>query len=188
MIFAKNNKVILRPLSEADIEDFLAYRSDPLVCRYQGFEPYTKEKAIAFLQTHNWIDLQRKGEWMQMAIVGQQDGDLLGDAALRFLEYQPQIAEVGCTLSQRYQGQGFAHSAMQLLLSSIFKQTNVHKVNALMDERNTAAVHLVEKLGFKREAHFRQSYFDKIDDAWMGEYQYGLIKSEAKALLKWSRH
>ncbi len=178
MVLAQNSQILLRPLSEKDLTDFHAYRSDPIVCRYQGFDPYTEEKALAFLQKSNWVDLQKEGKWMQIGIVQQSSQRLVGDCALRFQAYEPRIAEVGCTLNRNFQGQGLAFQSMQLLLQTIFSQKNTHKITALMDERNKSAIKVIEQLGFVKEAHFRKSYFDKLDGDWFGEYQYGLLREE----------
>ena len=77
MILAENNKLLLRALRESDLFDFLAYRSDPTVCRYQGFDPYTKEKALAFLQKCSWVDLKKEGEWMQIGIEQKSNQQLI---------------------------------------------------------------------------------------------------------------
>ncbi len=180
MILAQNTQVLLRPLSGKDLKGFHAYRSDPIVCRYQGFDPYTEEQARAFLEKSNWVDLQREGEWMQIGIVQQSSQRLIGDCALRFQSYEPRIAEVGCTLSRDFQGQGLAFQSVQLLLHTIFTQKETHKITALMDERNVAAIKVIEHLGFQREAHFRKSYFDKLDGDWFGEYQYGFLREDWK--------
>lgn len=39
-------RLCLRPFQDADLEAFLAYRNDPAVARFQGWEmPYTREAA-----------------------------------------------------------------------------------------------------------------------------------------------
>ena len=178
MLLTQNNKITLRSLSKNDLEDFYAYRSDPAVCRYQGFSPYTKAAAESFILKNQELDLMKNGEWMQIAIADRKSNRLLGDAAIRFLGHEFRLAEIGCTISPAAQGSGVATQSMQLLLQTVFTKRVTHKITALMDVRNAAAIRLVEKLGFTREAHFRQSYFDKIDHDWIDEYQYGLLRTE----------
>ena len=42
-------RVRLRNLRPADLPDFAAYRADPNVARFQGFDPYTEAEAAAFI-------------------------------------------------------------------------------------------------------------------------------------------
>ena len=41
-------RVRLRNLRPADLPDFAAYRADPNVARFQGFDPYTEAEAARF--------------------------------------------------------------------------------------------------------------------------------------------
>jgi len=173
-------RLILRALDPEDLDDFLVYRQDEEVCRYQGFSPYTKEKALQFLQTYNWFDFSVKGKWMQVAIEEQASGKLIGDCALRFLEQEHQIAEVGCTLNPQYQGQGYAGEALRALITALYDLRAFHKIVATLDARNQTAIRLIEQLGFQREAILRQHYFDQQDQRWIDEWAYGLLAEEFK--------
>jgi hypothetical protein len=46
----------------------------------------------------------------------------------------------------------------------------------LLIRATQSAVNLLEKLGFRREAHYRQNIFFK--GAWGDEYLYALLKSD----------
>ncbi len=49
---------------------------------------------------------------------------------------------------------------------------------AVVDTRNSGAIKLLEGLGFRREAHYRQNIFLKGE--WGDEYLYALLRSEYK--------
>ena len=59
-----------------------------------------------------------------------------------------------------------------------FGKLKMHRVVATTDAKNVASYRLLEKLGFRREAHFLQNIFFK--GAWGDEYQYALLHSEQK--------
>lgn len=42
-------RVVLRPLRPTDLPAFLAYRADPAVTRFQGFDTYSEAEAAAFI-------------------------------------------------------------------------------------------------------------------------------------------
>ena len=59
--------VCLRAFRTDDVDDFLAYRSDPEVAPYQGWQPMDREAALVFLQAaapSPW----REGDWARAAL------------------------------------------------------------------------------------------------------------------------
>ncbi|MEM8909932.1 MAG: GNAT family N-acetyltransferase, partial [Bacteroidota bacterium] len=171
-------RLLLRNIQMEDLPHFLAYRQLPEVCRYQGFNPFTQQQAMDFIQVHRKAQLGQVGEWMQIGIELKAKAQLIGDCGLRFQKAAPKIIDLGYTIHPTFQQRGLATEALRLLLSEVFQKYEVHKANALIDPRNIGSIKLVEKLGFQREAHFRQSYFDELDQAWTDEYQYGLLANE----------
>lgn len=170
-----DEKIKLRPLQITDLSNFLAYRSDPEVARYQGFDPFDEATALTFLQKNNWVDFSRKQEWMQIGIIDQQTDQVIGDCALHLHGHEGLLAELGCTINRSSQGKGMAKAAMKLLINTLINQKLVHKFTATIDTRNKAAIHLIESLGFQKEGIFIAHYFDKIDQAWTDECTYGLL-------------
>lgn len=102
-------------------------------------------------------------------------GALIGDIGIHFFDEGRQV-ELGMTFDVAYQKQGFAREAMGALIAMLFNDFAKHRLTAVVDTRNTAAVNLLEKLGFRREAHYRQNIFFK--GAWGDEYLYALLKSD----------
>lgn len=171
-------RLLLRWLRPDDLEGFLEYRSDPAVLRYQSMSPMTREEAASFIRSQMDNELGRVGGYQQIAIERRSDGKLVGDCALKLQAGEPRIAEAGYTINSRYQGQGYATEAVGALIGELFGALNVHKVTALVDARNPASFRVLEKLGFRREAHLRKSYYDPIDGDWFDEYWYGLLREE----------
>jgi RimJ/RimL family protein N-acetyltransferase len=79
------------------------------------------------------------------------------------------------TFSPAYQHQGYAREAMGGD-SLTFEQLAHHRLIAVVDTRNTGAIKLLEGLGFRREAHYRQNIFFKGE--WGDEYLYALLRGE----------
>ena len=178
MLPIEGTRLILRRLDPADLKDFLAYRQNPEVCRYQGFDVFSEAKAQSFIDEQKKAPFGKAGHWIQIGIAFKDSNLLIGDCALKFQAYEPRTAELGYTINPQYQQKGYATEAIKTLLQHIFKHHSIHRVLALVDTRNISSIKLVEKLGFRKEAHFLQSYFDEQDMAWMDEYQYALLHSE----------
>ena len=84
-------------------------------------------------------------------------------------------------INTEYQRQGFAGEALSAVIHNAFRE-GVHRVYAECDPRNTASWKLLESLGFRREAHFRQNvYFWKDADGspiWKDTYVYAILESD----------
>jgi RimJ/RimL family protein N-acetyltransferase len=174
-------RLILRPFQDEDLEPFQAYRSDPLVARYQGWEaPYSRQQAEAFVREVKKARPGVPGEWYQFAIQRRQGPGLIGDCACHVFYADPRQAEIGFTLARAFQGMGYATEAVQRLLAYLFAALGLHRVTATCDVRNQASARLLERVGMRREAHFIENIWFK--GAWGSEYLYAILESE------WRKH
>jgi RimJ/RimL family protein N-acetyltransferase len=170
-------RVRLRHLLATDLPQFAAYRADPAVARFQGFDPYTETQAAAFIAGQTAAPVPAApGEWVQLAIARTDDDLLLGDCALHRYAHEPRVAEVGITLAAGWQGQGYATEALRGLLAFCFEELKLHRVVALTDTRNLPCVALLARAGMRREGHSRQNGWYKGE--WCDEYQYALLQAE----------
>lgn len=173
----ETERLRLRRFAEHDLEPFLAYRQDPEVARYQGWSDYTRPEAEAFVANQVAQPFGVDESWFQVAVARRSDDALLGDCGLHFLGGRQ--LEIGFTLARAHQGQGYMSEALRALLELAFRELQIHRVTALTDTRNAASVSLLERLGFRREGHYRENVWFK--GAWGDEYLYALLAEEAKA-------
>lgn len=167
----------LRPFAEADLPAFVAYRRDPEVARYQGWdETFSWENAVAFLEKQRAHAIGTPGAWTQIAIEESATGALLGDCALHVRADDPRQAEIGFTLARGSQGRGFAAEAVRTLLDFAFGTLGLHRVIAITDAKNAAAARLLERVGFRREGHYIQNVWFK--GAWGDELSFALLRDE----------
>jgi len=172
----KGKRIHLRPLRESDLEQFLIYRTDPEVCKYQGFDVFTHQDAVDFIADQKDKDITLRNEWVQIGIAENETDKLIGDVAVKFMPEENRIVEIGCTITPIYQRGGYAKEAFQVLFKELFTNQNVNKIKGLIATQNISSIKMTESLGFTREGHLRQSYFE--DGQWFDEYVYGLLKEE----------
>lgn len=172
-------RLTLRPFQSSDTEAFAAYRSDPLVAQYQGWEtPYSHSQAEEFIAGMSKVTLGTPGEWYQIAIALKDNppsGVLIGDVAFH-LKADRRQAYIGFTLARTYQGKGYAFEAVNRLLVYLFTAQNLHRVIAITDVLNTPSINLIERLGFRREAHCIENEWFK--GRWSSEFWYALLSQE----------
>jgi RimJ/RimL family protein N-acetyltransferase len=175
-ITSETTRLRLRPFTEADLPAFIAYRNDPLIARYQSWEGISEAEAYAFLREQQEIQPGVPGQGMQIAIEYKETGALIGDCYFVINEHDKRQAEIGYTLSRAHQGQGFATEAVTCLLTYVFARFQLHRIIAITDCENAASVALLERLGMRREGHFRQNIWFK--GKWGDEYLYAILGEE----------
>lgn len=136
----------LRRLSPDDLPAFQAYRHDPEVGRWQGWQPLSDAQAMAFLSEMASAPLFVPGTWSQLGIAADATGPLLGDIGIHISE-DGHEAEFGFSLARAAQGRGLASAAVREALSLVFAQTAVQRIHAQTDRRNLACLRLLERLG-----------------------------------------
>jgi RimJ/RimL family protein N-acetyltransferase len=170
-------RLSLRLLRDEDAETFAAYRSDPEVARYQGWDtPYPLAEAQAFITLLTAPTPPLPGEWYQLGLELKDGGALIGDCAFIVRADDPRQAEIGYSLARAYQGQGYGSEAVSRLLDFLFGEAGLHRVVAITDVGNTASIRLLERVGFRREAHYIENVWFK--GAWGSEYAYGMLERE----------
>ncbi|MBN2046364.1 MAG: GNAT family N-acetyltransferase [Anaerolineaceae bacterium] len=177
----KTERLILRPFRRTDLDVFQAYRSDPLVAQYQGWNaPYAREQAEDFI--NEMVNLPRhiSARWYQIALVRKADGVLIGDLACHLDQHDPLQAIIGYTLAREYWGNGYAAEAVRALLDFMFEKCNLHRVTAMCDVLNTASARLMERVGMRREGHFIENFYFK--GAYSSEYLYAILAREWTAM------
>ena len=175
----------LRHFRDADLALFMAYRNDPEVARYQGWEGISEPEARVFLQEQKEIQPGVPGHWFQIAVELKETGMLVGDCALKIEEHDERQAEIGCTLSRAYQGRGIASEAVSCVLEYAFVTLRLHRVIAITDCENAASVALLERLGLRREGHFRQNVWFK--GKWGDEFLYAMLQEEWQSMRSTNR-
>jgi len=138
--------VVLRRLAASDLPAFQAYRSDPLLGKYQDWTVKTDAETEAFLIRMSAVKLLQPGEWSQIGIANLDGLGLIGDIGL-FLRSEGHDAEIGFTLRRESQGRGIGTAAVREAIGLVFEQTNGDRVLGIVDARNLASIRLLQRVG-----------------------------------------
>ena len=171
-------RLLLRDFKESDLEAFTNYRIDPVVAKYQGesWLNYNKEKALEFYRDQCILSFGIAGSWYQIAIAEKGTDELLGDCVVHFMEDEPNHVEIGFTLAQANQKKGYAGEALDKLLEFLFSRLDCHRVIATVDVLNEPCCRLLERLRFRKEAHFIESTWYK--GKWGSLFVYAMLRRE----------
>jgi RimJ/RimL family protein N-acetyltransferase len=164
----------LRPMEMRDAEAFAAYRADPEVARYQGWDAgFSLADAERLIAGQAGRELGDPGGWLQIAVSDRETGALLGDCAVHI---EDRVAEVGVTFAPGSQGRGLATEALSALVTRLFDVHGLHRVHAVADDRNTAVHRLLERLGFRCEARLVEAEW--FEGEWITLRTYAVLRRE----------
>ncbi|WP_255434125.1 GNAT family N-acetyltransferase [Carboxylicivirga sp. M1479] len=170
-----SKRTFLRPVVLSDNEQMFCYRSDAVSNQYQSWIPKSLEEVNAFI-AKNPATINEPNTWFQLAIVDQLSSNVIGDVGIHFIGDDGHQCEIGCTLSKEYHGRGLAFECMQVVINYLFHKLNKHRVMASIDPDNMRSIRLVERLGMRKEAHFKQSLY--LNGKWVDDVIYAVLKSE----------
>ncbi len=165
-----------RPMVLDDLEPFVAYRADAEIARFQTWSDFTLADGRALIASLEGSTLGTPGEWYQIALEDRVSGGLVGDLAAKVSDSQPREMEVGFTLAPAHQGKGYGTEALRALLDIAFGSLGMHRVIAVTDALNAPAAALLERVGMRQEAQFRENIFFK--GAWGSEFLFAMLDHE----------
>ena len=170
----ETSRLVIRALDIRDKEALFRYRSLPEVYRFQSWQPKDIADIEEFITANAAVQLNTRNTWKQMAVC-LKTGQLIGDVGIHFLDDEQQ-AEIGYTLSPEFQGMGYAAEAVRAVVGHLFTQWKKHRVTASVDPDNTKSIALLERLGFRKEAHFIKSF--RMNDQWFDDCVYAMLAEE----------
>lgn len=169
------DRLKLRPYSLEDVEDVLAYATDPEWALYVPVpQPYTRADAEEFLARQLSQDSNKRVSW---AI--EYTGSAVGGINIG-LDRENRVGTIGYSIARRLWGRGLTTEAAAAVIDHAFAAfPDLNRIQATTDERNVGSVRVMEKLGMVREGLLRQ------DQYLRGEFRNtvccGLLRCEWEA-------
>lgn len=140
----ETERLLLRPMSLADLEDYHEYSSDADLLKYDYPEHKSLEESRYGLVT--WNLSQPLGRY---GIELKSERKLIGNISLRPDPDQATV-EIGYTINGRYHQQGYATEAALALLKLAQNMPQVKTFIAHTTAPNRASQRVLEKLGMKQ--------------------------------------
>jgi [ribosomal protein S5]-alanine N-acetyltransferase len=163
-------RLILRAFAATDGPAVHRYMSDPVVTKWLPEGRLDEAQARGFAHKHAGPDATA------LAVVERVSGALVGHMVFHPW-FVARTQEIGWVMSRERQGVGYATEAARALLDHAFGALGCHRVIATCQPENPASWRVMEKLGMRREAHFRRALLQP-DGAWWDEYFYALLADE----------
>ena len=169
----RTERLLLRPFRESDYDDLFEFLSQLADDEFEGYPGITYENGREHLK-------YRLGSEQFFAIELSDSGKVIGNIYCGKRDFAAK--EVGYIVNKRYQKKGYAAEALSAVLAQTFRE-GVHRVYAECDPRNVPSWKLLEKVGLRREAYFRQNLWFHRDEngnpLWKDTLVYAILEEEA---------
>jgi ribosomal-protein-alanine N-acetyltransferase len=163
------DRLLLRPFRLDDEAAVHAFTSDPEVTRYTSWNPHTPAETRARLRAL----VSDREKW---AIQLRDEATAIGWTGFVSIDADRKTGIFGYLLHRNYWGKGYAGETAAALIRFGFTQLNLHRVVAECDVENVPSIKILEKLGMRREAHFRKNIFK--EGQWRDTCLYALLREE----------
>jgi len=171
----ETERLSLRPIQKEDASAVFTYRSDAETNKYQGWIPTRLEDVDAFIQK-NPESFNLPESWFQLVIIDKESNEIVGDVGVHFFGDENAQTELGLTLNKEHHNKGYATEALRAVIDYLFTELNKHRITASIDPLNTSSIRLMERIGFRKEAHFQKSLC--IDGVWVDDIIYAVLAEE----------
>lgn len=165
MYFPKivGERVFLSPINPDDAEFYTGLVNDMEISSFIG-------------NSHQVYSLSRERDYLEevcqdghhFAIIGKEEGSLLGNCGLEDVDLVNRTAELGILLERSSWNQGFGKEAIQLLLDYAFNILNINNVMLSVYSYNQRAISCYKRCGFKEMGRRREArliggkFYDEI--------------------------
>jgi RimJ/RimL family protein N-acetyltransferase len=158
-------RLCLRRSRPDDAGTISAYRTDPEVHRYQGWDRTDEEGIRGEIEAMLALDPGSPGGWVQLSVEELDGHRLVGDVGMSPSDHEPGVIKVGYTMSPAFQGRGYATEAVSALIDYAFDRLGAQTVRAYASAENTPSIRLAERVGMHLVERIEHREGDQV---WYG--------------------
>ncbi|WP_433810452.1 GNAT family N-acetyltransferase [Flavobacterium johnsoniae] len=166
----ETERLLLRRITNDDVNEVFELRSNPETMKFIP-RPLVKDNEDALLHIAMIEEKIETNIGINWAITLKDNPKLLGIIGYYRMQPENYRAEIGYMLSPDFHGKGIIPEAVNALLKYGFENLKLHSIEAVIDPENYASEKVLQKCGFVKEAHLRESEF------WEGKFLDKVIYS-----------
>ena len=165
----ETERLVLRPLTEADFCAVHQWASDPENTRYMAWGPNTEEQTRAFLAS------TKPGA--DFAVVQKCSGEVIGSCGV-YPDKANDTGELGWILRKDCWKRGYGTELGGELIRYGFKELGLRRLIAPCAAVNYGSYRVMERNGMRREALHVKSFWARIDREWVDGAVYAILEEE----------
>lgn len=162
----ESNRLKYRQITLQDSRALFEIRSNQEVMRFMG-----RDKMKSVSESEDLIksvtESFKSGTGINWGITERSADLMIGFFGFWKIDASNCRAEIGYALHPDHWGKGYMNEAARTLIDYGFKKLGLHSIEANVDPRNLSSIKLLEKIGFKKEAYFRENFLrnNKFEDS-----------------------
>ena len=171
----ESERLLFRKILPDDTKDIFLIRSNNEVMRFMDVPRHNSisdsEKLI-----HSVEESYKKEAGINWAIIEKQSNSFIG--YIGFIRIFPEHcrAEIGYALKPEFWGKGYMYEAINKLVSFAFEELKLHSIEANVNPLNEKSKKVLERVGFKKEAYFRENYL--FNGKFLDSMIYSLLEKD----------
>ena len=176
----ETDRLFVRRFEERDVPDVLTYsqyeKRDRFRRRNVDWEP-TEKSVLKWWTPMMTMKPKEAINWLSLVIELKTEHRVIGNIGFNAKRVgETYQGSIGWTIGKANEGHGYVTEAASALLEFLFRSVGFHRVYAMTSPENARSYRLMERLGMRREAHFRKNHF--VDGTWGDEYVYAILAAE----------
>ncbi len=125
--------------------------------------------------TKEFIDSNIGKNSKNYALILKDDESLIGHMIFHKW-FAPDTLEIGWVINSQYHHKGYASEAANRLIEYGFSSLSSHRIIATCQPENVASWKIMEKIGMRKEGHFKKCIFRR--GKWIDELFYAILAEE----------
>lgn len=171
----KTERLLLRQILPADVQSVFQGLSDARVIKHFAISFASLEATEE--QMKWYADMLTNDTGRCWAICSLDNSIFYGVCTLNFWKKEHRNAETGYWIFPAYWGKGIVPEAMKTILAFGFKEMNLHRITAEVEDDNQGSIAVMKKLGFfyegtRKECEIKEGRFINL-------HMYALLEPEA---------
>jgi RimJ/RimL family protein N-acetyltransferase len=177
----RTERLVLRLMTHADVDTYIAYRSDPATLEFMDSRvPPTADAVHAQVDASAELDGLAEDHWVRLAVTRAGDDEMIGDVG-GSIKAGGGIADVGYVFRPEFRGRGYASEAVAGLVDHLIEHHSIHRVEAVLSPLNPASMRVLESVGMTFESITRLSCC--LDGVWEDDLHYAMTAGDRRAWL-----
>jgi ribosomal-protein-alanine N-acetyltransferase len=173
----ESERLLFRSIVPGDANEIFLIRSNDEVMRFMDVPRHYSirdtEKLIQSVE-----ESYKKETGINWAIIEKDSQSFIGYAG--FIRIYPEHcrAEIGYALKTEFWGKGFMYETINKLIRFGFSEMKFHSIEANVNPLNERSKKVLERVGFKREAYFRENYL--FNGQFLDSVIYSVLEKDLK--------
>jgi ribosomal-protein-alanine N-acetyltransferase len=171
----ESERLLFRKIVIGDAQELFLIRSNDDVMRFMDvirFESIVDAEKLI----HSVEESYKNETGINWAIIEKQSNNFIGYIGFIRIFHEHCRAEIGYALKPDYWGKGYMYETLNRMARFGFNEMNLHSIEANVNPANEKSKKVLEKIGFKKEAYFRENYL--FNNRFLDSIIYSLLEKD----------